>query len=158
MMNYVHILDIGLHIETGEELSYIFLSMDRMKYKKMLPRYIADLYDLRKNHPDHFNNMYEEYVEDMMIYVFILHLSRKKTTRYLSGNRKNKVTLKDKTVNMREAKDLYGRLMILTKSNCEIDQKHAIGNFEFTVTSRTLLPCIENSKFIFLLVMVGEAD
>ena len=51
--------------------------------------------------------------------------------------------------------DLFGRLMILSKSSREIDQKQAISIYEFTMTLRSLftpdgeiLPCTDKSKLI----------
>ena len=52
----------------------------------------------------------------------------------MSGNKTTTIKLRDKTVDLKETKDLYGRLMILAKSTRDIDQKAAIGNHEFTVT------------------------
>ena len=43
--------DLLLHLEAGEGLSKMFFSMDRLKYKRLWPRYIANMYDLRTNHP-----------------------------------------------------------------------------------------------------------
>src|SRR6267154_615544 len=75
-----------------------------------------------------------------------------------SANKKTTVKLRDKTVDLRETKDLYGRLMVLARSNRDINQKEAIGNYEFTVTPRalfaldgTILPCQDKSKLISLL-------
>lgn len=63
--------------------------------------------------------------------------------------------LRDKTVDLKETKDLYGRLMVLARSNRDINQKEAIGNYEFTLTPRalfapdgTVLPCHDKSKLI----------
>ncbi|PIK35185.1 hypothetical protein BSL78_27992 [Apostichopus japonicus] len=64
MMNYIHrvetILFFGqhpgmltrVHLEAGEALSKMFFAMDRIKYKRLWHRYIADMYDLRNNHPN----------------------------------------------------------------------------------------------------------
>jgi len=65
MMNYLHRVetilffvaaprnaDLVLHLEAGEGLSKIFFAMDRIKYKRLWPRYIADMYDLRTDHPN----------------------------------------------------------------------------------------------------------
>ena len=52
----------------------------------------------------------------------------------MSGNKTTTIKLRAKTVDLKETKDLYGRLMILAKSTRDIDQKGAIGNHEFTVT------------------------
>lgn len=56
---------------------------------------------------------------------------------------------------MKETKNLYGRLMVLTRSNRDIDQKNAVGNYEFTLTPRALfapdgsmLMCTDKSKLI----------
>ena len=67
---------------------------------------------------------------------------------FMSANKKTAVKLRDKTVDLKETKDLYGRLMVLARSNRDINQKKAIGNHEFTLTLRTIfaqdgtiLPC-----------------
>jgi hypothetical protein len=64
-----------------------------------------------------------------------------------------------------EIKDLYGRLLVLAQSSREIDQKHAIGNFEFTLIPRALftpdgalLPCTDKSKLIPLLEKTAGAS
>lgn len=86
---------------------------------------------------------------------------------YLSSNKKMKVMLRDKTIDLKETKDLYGRLLVLAKSSREIDQKQAIGNFEFTLTrpralftpdGAALLPCTDKSKLILLLEKIGATD
>ena len=53
---------------------------------------------------------------------------------------------------------MYGRLMVLTRSNRDIDQKNAVGNYEFTLTPRALfapdgsmLMCTDKSKLIHVL-------
>ena len=64
IMNYLHRVetilffvaasrnaDLVLHLEAGEALSKMFFAMDRIKYKRLWPRYIADMYDLKTNHP-----------------------------------------------------------------------------------------------------------
>ena len=64
MMNYLHRVetmlffvaasrnaDLALHLEAGEALSKMFFAMDRKKYKRLWPRYIADMYSLRSSHP-----------------------------------------------------------------------------------------------------------
>ena len=56
MMNYLHQVetilffvaasrnaDLALHLEAGEALSKMFFAMDRIKYKRLWPRYIADM-------------------------------------------------------------------------------------------------------------------
>ena len=77
---------------------------------------------------------------------------------FLSGNKQQTVKIRDQSMDLKETKDLYGWLMVLAKSNRDIDQKSAIGNFEFTLTPRALfapdgsiLPCAEKSKLIHCL-------
>lgn len=63
-MNYLHCVetilsfiaatrnaDLELHLQAGEALSKLFFAMDRIKYKRLWPRYIADMHDLKTNHP-----------------------------------------------------------------------------------------------------------
>ncbi|KAJ8344747.1 hypothetical protein SKAU_G00289400 [Synaphobranchus kaupii] len=65
IMNYLHRVetvlffvaasrnaDLALHLEAAEALSKLFFAFDRMKYKRLWPRYIADMHDLRTNHPE----------------------------------------------------------------------------------------------------------
>src|SRR6218665_107621 len=63
---------------------------------------------------------------------------KKNTKMFMSANTKTTEKLQDKTVDLKEAKDLYGRLMVLAKSSRDINQKEVIGNFEFTLTPRAL--------------------
>ena len=74
---------------------------------------------------------------------------------YMSGSKKLTVKIHDHSVDLKETKNLYGRLMILTRSNRDIDQKNAIGNYEFTLTPRALfapdgsmLACTDKPKLI----------
>ena len=109
--------------------------------------------------------LYEEFVEERINGSISLFAPVKKENNkmYLSGNKQTKVMLRNKAIDMKETKDLYGRLMVLSKSSREIDLNHAIGNYEFTLTPRALfasngtqLPCIDKSKLISLLVKFGE--
>ena len=65
MMNYLHRVetillfvaatrnaDLELHLQAGEQLSTLFFAFDRLKYKRLWPRYITDMHDLRTNHPE----------------------------------------------------------------------------------------------------------
>ena len=58
MMNYLHRVelilffvttsrsaDLTLHLKAGEAISKLFFAMDRIKYKRLWPRYISDMYD-----------------------------------------------------------------------------------------------------------------
>ena len=49
---------------------------------------------------------------------------------YMSGSKKLTVKIHDQTVDLKETKNLYSRLMVLTRSNRDIDQKNAVGNYE----------------------------
>ena len=74
--------------------------------------------------------LYEEYVSERINGDVSLWAPVKKQNNkmYLSGNKKSSVKIRDKTVDLKETKDLYGRLMVLARSNRDIDQKQAIGN------------------------------
>ena len=85
---------------------------------------------------------------------------------FMSGNQKTTIKLRDETVDLKETKDLFGRLMVLAKSSRDIDRKDAIVNHEFTLASRapfapdgTMLPCTaKSSLMIHLLEMVGRKE
>ena len=84
---------------------------------------------------------------------------------FMSGNKKSTVKIRDKTVDFKETNDLYGRLLVLARSNRQIDQKQAVGNYEFTQTPRALfapnrdiLPCTDKSKLIHLREMLAKED
>src|SRR6218665_61384 len=64
MMNYLHRVetilffvaatrnaDLEVHLQAGEQLSKLFFAFYSIRYKRLWPRYIADMYDLRTNHP-----------------------------------------------------------------------------------------------------------
>ncbi len=310
MMNYLHRVevillfveasrnaDIALHLEAGDALSKLFFAFDRIKYKRLWPRYIADMHELKTKHPatwkeledgnisvtkseipfvsigpdhacEHLNRMMkvhsglvgisnnpnarqrfflaspemsrlstefkgqfglkankpEEHhdvqpsvirqehqavdkikaailshcnpfaVEGNQLYNFITNayvpkehvaqilnadeigqklyteyvaeringdaslwarVKKQNNKMYMSGNKKLTVKIRDQTVDLKETKNLYGRLMILTRSNRDIDQKNAVANYEFTLTPRALfapdgsmLPCTDKSKLI----------
>ncbi len=73
--------------------------------------------------------------------------------------------MRDQTVDLKETKNLYSRLMVLTRSNRDIDQRNAVGNYEFTLTPRALfapdgsmLPCTDKSKLIHNLEKLTNTD
>jgi len=75
----------------------------------------------------------------------------------MSGSKKLTLKIRDQTFDMNKTKNLYGRLMVVTRLNREsdIDQKNAVGNYEFTLTPRTLfapdgsmLMCTDMSKLM----------
>ena len=83
----------------------------------------------------------------------------------MSGSKKQTVKIRDQTVDLKETTNLYGRLMVLTRSNRDIDQKNTIGNYEFTLTPRALfapdgsmLPCTDKSKLIHNLQKLANTD
>ena len=43
--------DLKLHLEAGEALSKLFFAMDKIKYKRLWPTCISDMYALRTSHP-----------------------------------------------------------------------------------------------------------
>lgn len=313
MMNYLHRVevilhfvaasrnaDFNLHLQAGEELSKIFFAMDRIKYKRLWPRYISDMYALKSSHPEtwreleagnisvtkntipfvsigadhaveHLNRLLKVHsgligisnnanarqrfflaapelsrlscefkgqfglkeseisehhglspsvvkrehnaidrikaailshgnpfeVEGNQLFNVVTHayvpeefvpqilnidetgqklyeefvaeringdvslwapVKKEKNRMYKSGNTTLAIKIRDKTVDLKETKDLYGRLMVLSRSSRDVNQKDAIGNFEFTVTPRalfapdgSLLSCTDKSKLIHIL-------
>ncbi len=123
--------------------------------------YIPDEYvQMILNADETGQKLYEDYVSERINGDVSLWAPVKKENNkmFKSANKKTTVKLRDKTVDLRETKDLYGRLMVLARSNRDINQKEAIGNYEFTVTPRalfapdgTILPCQDKSKLISLL-------
>ena len=72
LMNYLHCVDtvlffvaasrnadLKLHLEAGEAPSKLFFAIDRIKYSRLWPRYIADMKDLKVNHPDTWKELEE---------------------------------------------------------------------------------------------------
>ena len=64
MMNYLHRVktillfveasrnaDLALHLEAGDALSKLFFALNRIKYKRLWPRYIADMYEMKTKYP-----------------------------------------------------------------------------------------------------------
>ena len=111
--------------------------------------------------------LYEDYVAERINGETSLWapVKKEKNNMFMSGNKKSKVKIRDKTVDLKETKDLYGRLMVLARSSRQIDQKQVIGNYEFTLTPRALfapngdiLSCTDKSKLIHLLKKLPKAD
>ena len=82
---------------------------------------------------------------------------------FMYGIKTTTIKLRDKTVELKEANDLYWRLMILAKSTRDIDQKCVIGNHEFILTpislfstAGSMLRCTDKSQLIRLLEMLGK--
>ena len=72
LMNYLHRVetilyfvaafrnaDLKLHRQAGEALSKLSFAMDRLKYKRLWPRYIADMRALKTDHPDTWRELEE---------------------------------------------------------------------------------------------------
>jgi len=111
--------------------------------------------------------LYEDYVSERINGDVSLWAPVKKENNkmFMSANKKTAVKLRDKSVDLRETKDLYGRLMILARSSRDINEKEAIGNHEFILTPRalfapdgTILPCLDKSKLIHLLAKLAPAE
>jgi len=111
--------------------------------------------------------LYEDYVSERINGDVSLWATVKKENNKMCMCANKKITLKlrDKTVDVKETKDLYGRLMVLARSSRDINQREAIGNPEFIVTPRalfasdgTILPCVDKSKLIHLLNKLATAE
>ena len=130
--------------------------------------YIPDEYvQMILNADETGQKLYEDYVSERINGDVSLWAPVKKENNkmFKSGNKKTTIKLRDKTVDLKETKDLYGRLMVLARSNRDINQKEAIGNYEFTLTPRaffapdgTILPCLDKSKLINLLNKLAAAE
>lgn len=94
-------------------------------------------------------------------------MKKEKHSIHNSGNKKHSIIIKGKKIDLKETKNLFGRLMILASSNRDIDRKHAIGIYEFTVTPTssfapdgTVLVCSYKSKVIHSLkdLVAGQEE
>lgn len=112
------------------------------------------------NMDDMGQKMFEEYVSDRINGNVSLWtpMKRQNNKMFTSGNKKHAVKVRDNIIDMKETKDLYGRFMVLTKSNQDVHQKDAIGNHKLTLTPRvrfapngSLLTCSDESKLIHVL-------
>ena len=101
--------------------------------------------------------LYENYVADCIVGNTSLWapVKRENNKMYTSGSKRQSMQIRDKAIDLRETKDLYGRLMILCKSSRDVDMKKVIGEYEFTLTPRSLfapngsmLMCTDKSKLI----------
>ena len=112
------------------------------------------------NADDTGQKLYEKYIAERINggTSFWAPIKRGQNRMFMSDNKKSIIKIRDKTVDLKETKDLYGRLMVLTRSKRIVDQKHAIGNYEFTQPPRVLfapngdiLPCTDKFKVIHFL-------
>ena len=51
-------------------------------------------------------------------------VKKEKNLMYMSGNKKSAVKVRDKIVDLKKTKNLYGQLVELAKSSQDIDQVH----------------------------------
>ena len=51
--------DLTLHLEAGDALSKLFFALDRIKYKRLWPRYIANMHELKTKHPTTWRELEE---------------------------------------------------------------------------------------------------
>ena len=49
--------DMTIRVAAGEQLSKLFFSMYRIKYKRLWPRYISNMHDIRTTYPDTWNEL-----------------------------------------------------------------------------------------------------
>ena len=119
------------------------------------------------NIDDTGQKLYEDYVSERINGDVSLWapVKKEKNMMYMSGNKKHTVKVRDKTADLKESKDLHGRLMVLARLNRDIDQKLAVGTYEFTLTPRSLfapdgsvLPCSDKSKLIHALENMVATD
>ena len=85
---------------------------------------------------DSGQKLYEDYVAERIIGNVSLWAPVKKQNNkmYMSSNKKLAVKIRDKTVDLQETKNLYGRLMVLARSSRDIDQNRS------TVSATTSSP------------------
>ena len=71
--------------------------------------------------------LYEDYVAERINGEVSIWTPVKKENNkmFICGSKKTTVKLRDKTVDLKETKDLHGRLMVLARSNRDINQKDA---------------------------------
>ena len=112
------------------------------------------------NIDDAVQKLYEDYVAERINgdVSLLAPVKKQNNKMYMSGNKTHKFKIRDKIVDLKETKDLYGRLMVLARSNRYIDQKQAVGTCQYTRTPRVLfspngsvLPCKDKSKLIHVL-------
>ena len=69
------------------------------------------------NIDDTGQKLYEDYMSERINGDVSLWapVKQEKNLMYMSGNKKHTVKVRDKTVDLKEIKDLYGRLMVLAR-------------------------------------------
>ena len=111
------------------------------------------------NANDTDQKMYEDYVTvrtngNISIWAKVTRVGYK---IFMSGNKTTPIKLRDKTVDLKETKDLYGRLMSLAKSDIK-KVPLEIMNLPLLIVSPdgSMLPCTDNAKLIRLLELLGN--
>ena len=100
-----------------------------MIYNIITHAYIPDEYVPQiLNIDDTGQKLYEDYVAERINGDVSLwaHVNKQNNKMYMSGNKTHNVKFRDKIVDLKETKDLYVRLMVLARSNRDIDQKQAV--------------------------------
>lgn len=110
--------------------------------------------------------LYEDFVADRINGDVRLWatVKKEKLKTFTSNNKKSIIKLQNTSIELKETKDLYRRLLVLSRSR-DIDQKKAIGTYEFTQVPRALfasdgeiLPCTDKSKLIHRLEKLVEEN
>ena len=96
LMNYLHRVetilyfirasrdaDLHLHLEAGEALSKLFFAMDRIKYKSLWPRYIADMHTLKTDHPKTRRELEEGNISVTKSYILIVSIGADHACQHL---------------------------------------------------------------------------
>lgn len=84
--------------------------------------------------------VYENYVTESINWstYYWAPLKRENNKMYATGNRKQTVKVKDKSTELKETKNVYGRLRIIGRSSRDVDIEQAVGDYEFTLPPRSL--------------------
>ena len=96
-------------------------------YNLITHAYIPDEYMPQiLNIDDTGQKLYKDYVSEKINGDVSLWapMKKEKNLVYMSGNKKHTVKVRDKTVDLKETKDLYGRLMVLAGSNRDRRRVH----------------------------------
>ena len=70
-------------------------------------------------------------------------MKKRKLMTWKRNNKKIKVHIQDKVVELKEDRSLFARMMMVSRSRPEIDTEEAIGKYEFTVVPRSFLPAMD---------------
>ena len=107
----------------------LFAIKGNQLYNLITPAYVPQEYVLQiLNVDDLGQKLYEEYVIERINGVVSLWapVKRQNNKMYMSSSKKQSGKIRDQTIDLRETESLYGCLMILTRSNMDIDQKNVV--------------------------------